>query len=114
METAMSVSYFVRYQGKPADPQAFLDYYRRTHARFMQAFPGVRGAILHHPVSWHDPVSVKPDLRYMLAQVTFDDATALNVALQSEARLRSREDFKNMPAFLGEVTHQACEAEILF
>jgi hypothetical protein len=44
----------------------------------------------------------------------FDDAAALNAALQSDARLRSREDFKNMPAFLGEVTHQACEAEILF
>jgi uncharacterized protein (TIGR02118 family) len=110
----MSVSYFVRYQGKPDDPKAFLDYYRRTHARFMQAFPGVRGAILHHPVGWHDPVPVKPDLRYMLAQVMFDDAAALNAALASEARLRSRDDFKNMPPFQGEVTHQACEAEILF
>ena len=39
---------------------------------------------------------------------------ALNAALQSEARMRSREDFKNMPPFVGEVTHQACEAEILF
>ena len=110
----MTVSYFVRYQGKPDDPAAFLDYYRRTHAGFMRAFPGVRSAILHHPVSWTDPVPVKPDARFMLAQVVFDDAAALNAALQSEARLRSRADFANMPRFAGEVTHQACAAEILF
>jgi uncharacterized protein (TIGR02118 family) len=110
----MTVSYFVRYQGKPNDPQAFLDYYRRSHAGFIRAFPGVRSAILHHPVSWTDPVPVKSDARFLLAQITFDDATALNAALQSEARQRSRADFRNMPPFAGEVTHQACEAEILF
>jgi uncharacterized protein (TIGR02118 family) len=110
----MTVSYFVRYQGQPNDPKAFLDYYRRTHAGFMQAFPRVRSAILHHPIAWNDPVPVKPDARFMLAQVLFDDAASLNAALQSEARQRSRADFKNMPPFAGEITHQACEAEILF
>ena len=68
----MTVSYFVRYQGQPNDPKAFLDYYRRTHAGFMQAFPRVRSAILHHPIAWNDPVPVKPDARFMLAQVLFD------------------------------------------
>ena len=110
----MTVSYFVRYEGKPKDPAAFFDYYRKTHARFMQAFPGVRQAILHRPITWHDPVPVKPDARYMLAQIVFDDQAALNAALLSDARMRSRDDFKNMPPFDGTVTHQACEAEILF
>jgi uncharacterized protein (TIGR02118 family) len=110
----MTVSYFVRYQGKPNDPKAFLDYYRRSHAGLIRAFPGVRSAILHHPVRWTDPVPVTPDARFMLAQIVFDDAAALDAALRSEARQRSRADFQNMPPFAGQVTHQACEAEILF
>jgi uncharacterized protein (TIGR02118 family) len=110
----MTVSYFIRYQGQPTDPKAFMDYYRNTHAGFVRAFPGVRSGILHTPIGWHDPVAVKPDARFLLAQFTFDDSAALNAALQSEARLRSRDDFKKMPPFPGEITHQACEAEILF
>lgn len=107
----MSVSYFVRYKGQAEDPRAFVEYYRTSHAPLLWQFPGIRDLILHHPVDFHDPFSVLPGGELMVAQMVFDTLEDLNRALASDARARARDDFDNMPAFTGEITHQAMQAE---
>jgi len=110
----MSVSYLVRYRGAAADPAAFLDHYRSRHATILRDYPGIRACRLHHPVPWVDPVQVRPDGLFLLAELRFDSLDDLNRALASETRQRSRADFVNFPRFEGEVSHQAVETEVLF
>jgi uncharacterized protein (TIGR02118 family) len=108
------VSYFVRYRGHAADPRAFARYYENEHAQVLRCFPGIRSLILHQPMRWNDPFSVRPDGTELLAQMTFDSAADLDVALASEARRDARADFARFPAFTGEVTHQALSAKVVF
>ncbi len=103
----MSVSYFVRYQGLGDKLAPFTDYYADRHAAILSKFPGLRGLTLYTPASWTDPYPVNPDPTDFLAQMTFDDPEALAAALASEARGRARNDFPNLPAADGPVTHQA-------
>ena len=109
----MTVSYFVRYRGTSADPQAFDRHYATQHADILKGFPGLRSLILHRPVEWSDPFPVTPDGTHLLAQMTVDSESDLNRALRSEARIRARDDFANFPPFDGDVTHQALRAEII-
>jgi hypothetical protein len=46
--------------------------------------------------------------------MTFESSTALDAALRSDARRMAREDFARFPAFGGEVTHEALQAEVIF
>lgn len=108
------VSYFVHYKGVAADPAAFTRYYSGPHAAVLKRFPGIRSLILHTPQAWTDPFPVNPAGSLLVAQMTFDDAAALDRALRSEARREAREDFSRFPAFEGEVTHQAMKAEVIF
>ena len=110
----MSVSYFVRYRGQAADPDAFAGYYRDTHAVILKDFPGLRGLTLHRPVAALDPFPTKPGGTLLLAQMAFDSAEDLNRALASEARARARTDFANFPPFEGEATHEALHREVIF
>lgn len=110
----MSVSYFVRYDGAPADAAAFGRHYAGAHAEILHGFPGIGSLVLHRPVDWQDPAPVDRGASSLLAQMIFPSAEALNRALASDARLRAREDFSNFPAFEGSVTHQAMRAEIIF
>lgn len=108
------VSYFVRYRGSSSDPAGFAAYYREQHAAILRDFPGIGQLILHTPVAFHDPFPVRPAGTMLLAQMTFDSASALDAALRSEARKLAREDFAHFPAFDGEVTHEALKAEVIF
>jgi uncharacterized protein (TIGR02118 family) len=108
------VSYFVRYRGQAADPHAFARYYEDEHARILRGFSGIRSLILHRPMSWNDPFAVHPDGTELLAQMTFDSAADLDAALKSDARREARADFARFPAFVGEVTHQAMTAKVIF
>lgn len=104
----MSVRYIVRYQGQSQEPEKFVDYYVNTHGKFMQAYPGIRSAVLHVPVGgWTDPLTIVPGNDFLLGEFEFDSVDALNAALASEARIRAREDAKRFPQFDGKVTHQA-------
>jgi uncharacterized protein (TIGR02118 family) len=109
----MSVSYFVRYRGSAADSDAFAAYYRDRHAAILKDFPGLQGLVLHRPIAARDPFPTRPGGSFFLAQMTFDDAEALNRALASEARARARDDFANFPKFDGEVTHEAMLREVI-
>jgi uncharacterized protein (TIGR02118 family) len=109
------VSYFIRYVGRPEDADKFFEHYRTRHAALLRDYPGIRGCRLHHPIPWHDPVSVNKDNVLVLAELIFDSADALNQSLLSEARQRSRADFLNFPKLIdGEVRHLAVETETLF
>ena len=110
----MSVSYFVRYRGRAADEEAFVDYYRTRHAAVLACFPGIASLTLHRPVAWSDPFPVNPDSTMLLAQMSFASPEALNAALASEARVQAREDFANFPPFDGTVTHQATSSHMIF
>ena len=109
----MSVSYFVRYQGAPADRAAFDARYAGPHADILKDFPGLKGLVLHKPVAWRDPYPVNDAGLHLLAQMVFESEDGLAHALASEARTRARDDFANFPAFDGTIAHQAMRAETL-
>ena len=110
----MTVSYFVRYRGRPADPEAFDAHYAGPHARILRDLPGIRSLVLHRPVAWRDPFPVTDDGLHLVAQMVFASGAALDSALASEARARAREDFANFPPFEGAVAHQAMRAKVIF
>jgi uncharacterized protein (TIGR02118 family) len=108
------VSYFVRYRGRAADPSAFVTYYREHHAAILRDFPQIRSLVLHTPMGFRDPFSVRPGGTALLAQMTFDNEVALDTALRSEARKKARDDLGRFGTFEGEITHEALFGEALF
>ena len=110
----MTVSYLVRYHGTAPDPEGFLAHYRTSHAPILGRFPGIRSLVLHRGADFTDPFPVNPGGNLLIAQMVFDDLSALNAALASPARAEARDDFANFPRFDGDVTHQAFVAETLF
>jgi hypothetical protein len=114
LEEDAMVSYFVSYRGTSPDPVGFIERYASAHARVLATFPGIRSLVLHLPAEARDPFPVTPAGRLLLAQMTFDSAAALQAALDSEARVRAREDFRDFPPFEGSVTHQAMAVRKVF
>ena len=110
----MTVSYFVRYQGRPADRAAFDAHYAGPHAALLRDFPGIRSLILHGPAVAHDPCPVNGAGLHLLSQMIFDSEDALRAALISQARQRAFADRANFPAFEGTIAHQAMRAETIF
>ena len=110
----MSCSYLIHYRGQPTDSAAFLEHYRRVHGPIMRRYPNIRGCLLHHAIPWVDPVSVRPDGLFVMAELKFDSIEELNQALAAEVRQESRRDFQNFPSFEGQIRHQAISTEILF
>lgn len=101
------VTYFVRYRGLPQPQASFEDYYRTRHSEILLQMPGIRRLVLHVPTTWHDPFPVKPDGTDFLAEMTFADAAAFKIAVESRARAIARDDLANLPTSGAAVTHQA-------
>ena len=110
----MTVSYFVRYQGTPADRAAFDAHYAGQHAALLRNFPGIRSLILHSPAAARDPFPTNDGGLHLLSQMVFDSEAALQAALDSEARRRAFADRANFPTFNGTIAHQAMRAETVF
>ncbi len=110
----MSVSYFVRYEGRAGSPEEFLAYYREQHVPILARFPGIKRIVLHTPMNWQDPLPVEPDRFALIAQMIFDTAEDLNTALRSEVRAQARNNFRSFPPFRGSVFHQAAVSEEVF
>ena len=108
------VSYFIRYRGSAANPEAFIDYYRIHHAAILQRFPLIKSLVLNAPVAVTDPFPVRRAGSALLVQMIFENAAALNAALRSQARKEARDDFALFPSFDGEITHEALAAEVVF
>ena len=111
---AVSVSYFVRYEGQAANPAEFLAHYRDHHVPLLARFPRIRRILLHTPVPWQDAYPIKPDTFAILVQMEFDSLEDLENAVSSEARAAARRDFGQMPAFQGVVYHHAAVSEEVF
>jgi len=110
----MTVSYFVRYQGRPADAGAFDAHYAGPHAALLRDIPGIRSLVLHSPVVARDPFPTNDAGLHLLSQMVFDSEAALQAALDSAARRRAFEDRAGFPAFAGTIAHQAMRAETIF
>lgn len=108
------ISYFVRYDGQPADGDAFYRHYRDRHAPILQRFDGILGLTLHVPTPRADPLPVDAPNTFLLAQMTFADAEALARGLASTARVEARRDFERFPSYDGRVLHQAMRSETIF
>lgn len=108
------ISYFVRYDGTAADPDAFARHYRTQHAGILRGFDGIQDLVLHTPARWRDPFDITAGKSFLLAQMTFESEAALAAALQSPARADARKDLRKFPDFDGIVTHQAMKSEKLF
>jgi hypothetical protein len=107
----MTVSYFVRYDISAQDPDAIVRYFREVHVPLVSAWPGLTRITLHTQVEWNDPFAITRGTSVMLVQFEFETAQALNKALFSRERERSRINFQNFPAFAGTVTHPAMTSE---
>ena len=108
------ISYFVKYDGRLANPAAFLQHYKTNHAQILSQFNGIQNLILHTPVEWTDPFPVRKGQLSLVAQMTFNSVNSLNQDLASEARRKAREDFDKFPEFDGQIVHQAMKAERVF
>jgi uncharacterized protein (TIGR02118 family) len=97
----MSVAFLVIYEGRPEDPDAFLQYYIEKHVPMVWAFPKIRRVEIERGVDGGD--------FFMIARLTFDTIEDLRVAIHSKERERARADMKNFPAFEGKVRRQAVE-----
>jgi uncharacterized protein (TIGR02118 family) len=110
----MSVSYFVRYEGRAPNLEAFLSYYRQHHVPILGSMPGLERIVLHAPVESRDPFPVTPDCFLFIVQMIFGSREDLDRALESGARALAREDARNFPPFEGTVYHQAALSEEIF
>ena len=111
---AVSVSYFVRYEGQAANPEEFLAHYREKHVPLLARFPKIRRILLHTPTTWQDAYPIKPDTFAVLVQMEFDSVEDLEAAAGSQARAEARKDFGSMPPFEGVVYHTAAVSEEVF
>lgn len=107
MTVEEAVTYFVRYRGLPQPQGDFESYYRTQHSEILKTMPGIRRLVLHVPTSWRDPFPVHPDGTDFLAEMTFADAAAFKIAVESRARAVARDDLANLPRGSAAVTHQA-------
>ena len=111
---AVSVSYFVRYEGGAESSREFLAHYRDRHVPLLARFPKIRRILLHTPTAWQDAYPIKPDTFAILVQMEFDSLEDLEAAVGSQARAEARRDFGQMPPFLGTVYHTAAISEEVF
>lgn len=91
----------VIYQGRPADPAAFDDYYWSRHLPTVARWPRARRITVGRG---------KPgDEIYQVAEIFFDTAADLEAALASPERKVSAEDVKRFPPFEGQIKRQVFE-----
>lgn len=102
-----AVTYFVRYRGLPQPQDDFNTYYRTKHSELLLKMPGICRLVLHVPTTWRDPFPVQPDGTDFLAEMTFVDAAAFKIGVESRARAVARDDLANLARGSATVTHQA-------
>lgn len=96
----------VIYQGRPADPAAFDDYYWSKHLPTVARWPGVRRIELARGEPGQEI--------YQICDIYFDSSDALRLALSSPERRVSQEDVKRLPPFEGQIQRQVFELRGFF
>jgi uncharacterized protein (TIGR02118 family) len=78
--------------GQPQDPAAFDRYYQETHVSLAKRLPGLKGYTVNKPTSL-DPQERSP--YYLIADLYFENAGALQAALQSSEGQAAAGDLQN-------------------
>ena len=104
---ALPCTYLVHYPGWTDDLNEWLSHYIEAHTRVMARFPGIREIEVCTRLDWCSAVPW-PRVHYMLRnKVVFDDAAALNAALNSPIREAMRADYVKFPRFSEGSRHMA-------
>jgi uncharacterized protein (TIGR02118 family) len=97
----MGYAYLVIYEGRPDNPEEFLNYYMKKHVPLVWKFPKIRRVEIECGVDGGDI--------FMIGRLTFDTLEDLRIATTSPERERARADMANFPPFKGTVRRQAVE-----
>ena len=96
----MPAAVLVVYDGKPDDPEPFLNYYLNIHVPLVWKFPKIRAIQIERVV--------EGDI-FMIARFLFDSPTDARAALESPERAVARADRDKFPPFKGTIRHQIVE-----
>ena len=98
-------TYLVRYEGPAEDPPAWLAHYLAHHPALMLRLPGIRELEIYTAIDWIGAMPGKRVRSLQRNKVAFDNAEALNAALDSPERRAMRADYAQLPPFSGRVLH---------
>ncbi len=107
-------SYVVHYAGPAQDLNIWLHHYVSHHPQIMRTFPGIRQIEILSRVDWCGFLPWERVNYMQRNRVMFDNPAALQIALQSTARIAMREDFETFPPFEGGNSHFPMETRIIF
>jgi len=107
-------SYVVHYAGPAQDLNIWLHHYVSHHPQIMRTFPGIRQIEILSRVDWCGFLPWERVNYMQRNRVMFDNPAALQIALQSPARIAMREDFETFPPFEGGNSHFPMETRIIF
>src|SRR5215475_5912312 len=93
--------------GHPQDSAAFDRHYQQTHAALVVKFPGVKGFVTNKPAALNPQ---EPSPYYFIAEVYFENMTAMQAALQSPEGQAAVDDLQNFAT--GGVTVVAGEVQV--
>ncbi|MGK9051691.1 hypothetical protein [Neorhizobium petrolearium] len=106
-------SYVVHYAGPAEDLNVWMHHYVSHHPQVMRTFPGIRQIEVLSRIDWCGFLPWKRVNHMQRNRVMFDSPAALQMALQSPARIAMREDFKTFPPFEGGNSHYPMETRII-
>jgi uncharacterized protein (TIGR02118 family) len=93
--------------GHPTDPAAFDRHYQETHAPLAQKIPGLKGYVVNKPASANPQ---EPSPYYLIADLYFENAAALQAGFQSAEGRAATADVENFAT--GGVTMLAGEVYV--
>jgi uncharacterized protein (TIGR02118 family) len=105
--------YLVHYPGVADDFNEWLNYYLDNHPQILRTFPGCREMEVCTRVDWRDTLGWERVNYMQRNRLIFDNADALEAALNSPFRHKSRADFEKFPPFTGSNIHFPMLAEDL-
>ena len=103
--SAALCSYLVHYPGQADDFNAWLNFYLDNHPQILRTFPGLREIEVYTRMDWRDTLPWERVHYMQRNRLIFDSAEALEAALNSPVRHKSRADFENFPSFSGSNIH---------
>ncbi|MDE1995520.1 MAG: hypothetical protein KGI75_23680 [Rhizobiaceae bacterium] len=112
-EGELPCSYVVHYTGPAEDLNVWLHHYVSHHPQVMRTFPGIRQIEVLSRVDWCGFLPWERVNHMQRNRVMFDSPAALQIALQSPARIAMREDFKTFPPFEGGNSHYPMATRII-
>ena len=99
------VIYHVQYHRPAPDEAGFIDYYRDHHPPILAEFPKIRKVAIYTPVDWNDADFITRNDLMLINEVAFDSTEDLTASLESDVRVRARQDYHTFPRHDGPVTH---------